>query len=74
MARIEDTFMTGRQVVCLTTIIILSVLVVITYTIYSGFREAGHNRVKEETMFNRCISTGASPLECRMAVSGHVGN
>lgn len=65
--------LTSFQAFILFALAILSVAGVIGYSIWAGFQEAAHNRVKDQRMWNSCITAHQTALECRIAVHGTSG-
>jgi uncharacterized protein YpmB len=63
-------FITGRQWFIIWIVTLLVIFSSLIATIVLAFQEAGHNRVKEQRMFNACIASKQTALECRVAIRG----
>lgn len=72
MAYHNEHELTNRQQFVLILTAILAVSGIIGYAFWAGFAEAGHNRVKEERLWQECLAKPQNDaLMCKVAIYGN---
>ncbi len=69
----QERELTREQKFVITLLIIAAITGILGYVAFAGFAEAGHNRIKEQRMWNSCIIAKQNAIECKVAIYGNNG-